>query len=186
MSQEYYFTVPGREFADDEILIFSHRHLMVFLGPLIITILLTIFPLVFGIILGSYSAESPLSADVKIMIIVFMSVYYLILSSYLFIEWITYYYDILIVTENTIVDIRQNNVFNREISHLHLRQIEDISSEVKGFFPTLFNYGDIIIQTAGAQERSIIQSIPNPQKVAAMILQLHKNVLAQNKDLEGD
>lgn len=177
MTQEYYFAVPGREDENEPILIFLHRHVISFLIPAGIFIVLTLLPLFFKIIIAQDTFAISISLDARLLITVFVSMYYLMLVGYLFGEWISYYYDILIVTKSTVIDIKQNNLFNREITHLHLRQVEDISSEVKGFFPTFFNYGDIIVQSAGAQEHTVIQALPNPQKVAAMILQLHKDFI---------
>lgn len=177
MTQEYYFAVPGREDENEPILIFLHRHIISFLIPAGIFIVLTLLPLFFKMVISQDSFALSISLDARLLITIFVSMYYLMLVGYLFGEWISYYYDILIVTKSTVIDIKQNNLFNREITHLHLRQVEDISSEVKGFLPTIFNYGDIIVQSAGAQEHTVIQAIPKPQKVAAMILQLHKDFI---------
>lgn len=120
------------------------------------------------------------------IVVVGMSAYFLTITMYIFIEWITYYSNILIVTEKTLIDVNQKTLFIRQISHLHLRQIEDISSEIKGFLPTIFNYGSVIIQTAGAKEYNLIVNLPNPQKIASQILELHKNIMDVGTDEEVD
>jgi len=177
MTQEYYFAVPGREDENEPVLIFLHRHIISLFIPMGIFILLTLLPVLFKIVIAQDTFASSISLNARLLITIFVSMYYLMLVGYLFGEWISYYYDILIVTKSTVIDIKQNNLFNREITHLHLRQVEDISSEIKGFLPTVFNYGNIIVQSAGAQEHTVIQAIPNPQKVAAIILQLHKDFI---------
>lgn len=177
MTQEYYFAIPGREDENEPILIFLHRHVISFIIPVAIFIILALLPAFFKLVISKDPFAIAISLDARLLITVFVSMYYLMLVGYIFGEWISYYYDILIVTKSTVIDIKQNNLFNREITHLHLRQVEDISSEIKGFMPTLFNYGDIIIQSAGAQEHTLIKAIPNPQKVAAMVLQLHKDFI---------
>lgn len=177
MTQEYYFAIPGREDENEPILIFLHRHVISFIIPVVIFIILALLPAFFKLVISKDPFAIAISLDARLLITVFVSMYYLMLVGYIFGEWISYYYDILIVTKSTVIDIKQNNLFNREITHLHLRQVEDISSEIKGFMPTLFNYGDIIIQSAGAQEHTLIKAIPNPQKVAAMVLQLHKDFI---------
>jgi len=111
------------------------------------------------------------------MVIILFAIYYLILACYIFIEWMVYYYGILIVTTKTLIDIDQKTIFSRNISHVHLMQIEDIQSEIKGLLPTIFAYGNVLIQTAGSEEHTIIKDIPNPQQVSALILKLHQEVL---------
>jgi hypothetical protein len=43
---------------------------------------------------------------------------------------------------------------------------------VNGFFPSLLNYGSLLIQTAGAVEKFQIDDIPNPEDLRQQILDL--------------
>lgn len=175
MGQEYYFEVPGKE-GDEPIVIFARRHIISFLGTVFYFILAFVLPLILWS-LNSSIVKTEFSQNDLALITLTLSSYYLVLVTYFFIEWINYYYDILIVTTKILYDIEQKNFFLRQISHVHLLQIEDISSEIKGFFQTLFAYGNVIIQTAGSEERTVIKYIANPQETAAMILKLHKIIL---------
>lgn len=171
MRKQYYFSVPGKE-GKEAIVLFSRRHIMSIFS-LIVTITLLLF---LPIIIWNYYLtylSSILFVDISVQVIL-LSAYYLILSTYCFAEWINYYYDVLIVTSKTMIDIKQINLFNRHISHIHLMQIRDIQSDIKGFIPTIFSYGNVIIETAGSEEPTIIEKIPYPQRVAATIHKLHK------------
>lgn len=179
MNQEYNFTIPGKEDINEPIIIFNHRHIVSFLGPILIAFFIAILPLILW--LGLFQSVTFTGINID-LIIIFTAIYYLVLAMITFFEWLTYYYDILIVTTTTLIEIDQKNIFYRQISHVDLRQVEDISSEIKGILPTIFSYGNVIIQTAGPQELTIIRYIPNPQQVAATILKLHKDVLGQEKD----
>lgn len=60
-------------------------------------------------------------------------------------------------------------------------------SQIKGILPTLFAYGNIIVQTAGAQENRLIEDIQNPQKVSSKIIKLQENARAgQKQTIEND
>lgn len=182
MNRNYISTVLGNEHSDEPVLIFTHRHWASFLSQIVTAVVLTMLPLLFLVIY--YNSETLTTLSNQMIVIIGMSAYFLIITMYIFVEWITYYSNILIVTERTLIDVNQKTLFIRQISHLHLRQIEDISSEIKGFLPTIFNYGSVIIQTAGAQEYNMIVDIPNPQEIASQILELHKNILDEGTDEE--
>lgn len=184
MNRNYISAVLGNEHSDEPVLIFTHRHWASFLSQIVTATVLTLLPLLFLVIY--YDSATLTTVSIQMIVVVGMSVYFLIITMYIFIEWITYYSNILIVTKKTLIDVNQKTLFIRQISHLHLRQIEDISSEIKGFLPTIFNYGSVIIQTAGAKEYSMIVNLPNPQKIASQILELHKNIMDVGTDEEMD
>ena len=68
--------------------------------------------------------------------------------------------------------MEQVGVFARRTSEVDLYKIQDITSEVKGVFASLFDYGDLLVQTAGAVERFMVTGIPHPDKLRQEILDL--------------
>jgi hypothetical protein len=87
--------------------------------------------------------------------------------------FVDYYLDIYIVTNLRIIDVRQDGFFRRQISELHLHQIQDVNASVNNFWGTFFHFGDVEIQTAGERENFIFRSIPHPYRVAQEIANLH-------------
>ncbi|TSC93031.1 MAG: Uncharacterized protein CEN91_310 [Candidatus Berkelbacteria bacterium Licking1014_85] len=103
------------------------------------------------------------------------SVYYMIYILIFLTEFISYYYDILLITNKSLLNINQSGFFSREIMQFHLSEIEDVNCEITGIFQTTFNYGNLIIQTAGTKEQTVITNIPNPESIASKILSIKKN-----------
>jgi hypothetical protein len=106
--------------------------------------------------------------------LLFTQIYTLFLSLSLFLIFVFYYLNIQIVTNLRIVDIDQVGLFSHVISELHIDKIEDVTSEVKGVFGTIFNYGDVYVQTAAAVDRFEFTSVPNPAAIEKMILDLYE------------
>jgi len=98
----------------------------------------------------------------------------LVIWLYGFMIWIDYYFDIWIITTERIINIEQKGMFARKASELRLQRIQDITTEVTGFMPTVFNYGDIRIQTAGTTEEFIFRTISDPYNVKNIIMDLQK------------
>ncbi|HPN54732.1 MAG TPA: PH domain-containing protein [Candidatus Moranbacteria bacterium] len=93
---------------------------------------------------------------------------------YSFMIWIDYYFDIWIITSERIINIEQKGLFSRKASELRFRKIQDVTTEVVGFLPTIFNYGDVKIQTAGEQNEFIFRTIPDPYIIKNVIMDLQK------------
>lgn len=183
IAKEYYFSTPDHQQGDDEIQIFSRPYIVAYIPEIIFIIILFLSPALLFLILQIVTKDNPSSfahnhAYLNLFILG-ASGFYLSVGFFALAEWINYYYDVLIVTRNLLIDIKQRTIFFREISQLHLKNIEDVRSQIKGFLPTLFAYGNIIVQTAGAQENRLIEDIQNPQKVSSKIIKLQETARVQ-------
>ena len=94
--------------------------------------------------------------------------------------WTNYYLDIFIVTNKRIIDIEQLTLFNRYLAQLSLDKIQDVRVAVGGFLPSLLNFGDLHIQTAGESREFFIKDLPAPYQVQELILKLKADIIAGN------
>lgn len=109
-----------------------------------------------------------------------LSVYFLLIWAVFFKALADYYLDTWIVTDHRVLEIHQIGLFKRDISELRLNKIQDISVKIEGMMPTFFNYGDIIIQTAGVVQEFKFEEIADPQKVKDEILKLHDQFIKEH------
>ena len=91
---------------------------------------------------------------------------------FFYIQFIDYYLDLWIVTNDRIVDTEQKGLFARTVTELELFQIQDVTTHVKGIFGTIFKYGDLVIATASNTSTIIFHDIPNPDFVRQEIVRL--------------
>ena len=101
------------------------------------------------------------------VIVFFLSV----LIFFLFVATYVYRQSRLLVTDRSLVQILQKSLFIRKISRLSMSNVEDVSAEERGILSTIFNYGTIVVQTAGTMENFIFPLCPNPSKYADMIIE---------------
>ncbi len=87
-------------------------------------------------------------------------------------EFFDYYLDVWIVTNERIVDIQLKGLFARTISETRLYRVQDVTAEMKGIFATLFDYGTVHVQTAGATGRFTFEQMPDPDAVVRGISKL--------------
>jgi hypothetical protein len=142
--------------------------------PFIGILFLMILPLVFLTIIYFRYPEVFENQSLDALIVLVGSAYLLFIVGIFLYGFIDYYLDVYIITNERIVDIKQTGFFRREINELHLREVQDVSARVKGFFPTIFHFGDIFIQTAGERENFIFVSIPHPYTISKKIIDLHQ------------
>ncbi|MEX0877259.1 MAG: PH domain-containing protein [Candidatus Spechtbacterales bacterium] len=111
-------------------------------------------------------------------LILFMaSVWLLMVWMIFFVVWTNYYLDVLVVTNYRLIDIEQKGLFARDMAEVHLSRIQDVKVEVVGLLASLMDFGDIHVQTAGAEREVVITRIEHPHKVRDMISQYHMEVL---------
>ena len=80
----------------------------------------------------------------------------------------------IVVTNEHIVDIDQRGIFNKKVSTLSLVKIQDVTAKVRGPWQTLFQYGTVIIQTAGEKENFSMDYISYPYQTEQYILEVHR------------
>ncbi|MEY3470935.1 MAG: hypothetical protein RLZZ223_285 [Candidatus Parcubacteria bacterium] len=88
-----------------------------------------------------------------------------------FLTWTHYYLDAYIVTNQRVLTIDQIDFFHRKVSEADIGNVQDIEVVAKGFFANIFHFGDVRIQTAGADQRTLFfDDIPYPYKAKDIIL----------------
>lgn len=91
---------------------------------------------------------------------------------FFYIQFIDYYLDLWIVTNDRIIDTEQKGLFARTVTELELFQIQDVTTHVKGLFGTIFKYGDVVIATASNTSSIIFHDIPNPEFIRKELVRL--------------
>jgi len=95
-----------------------------------------------------------------------------------------YRYDnnIWVVTNQRIIDSAKNHWFHLQMSTADLVDIEDMSVVRSGFLGTVFDFGDIDCQTAGAVRKFSLLGIPRPREVQALVDRLRDESRAVTKE----
>lgn len=171
--------IPGHE--NDNIIISTRKHVMSMFKTIVLILCMFFMPVI--IVVGiKFQNPQIFSGIFANFMVVVGSIYYLTAATFAFTQWISYYYDIFIVTDNEIIDIKQEGIFDRRVTEVSLLRVQDVAARVRGLMPTVFNYGDVVAESAGENTRTyIIDSIPDPVNVANKILELHNEHIAQEE-----
>lgn len=153
----------------ENIMLLLRRHYLFLLAILFMFFFLGILPIIGYILITRFTA---ISEVVRQIIYFAISVYYLFWLYGLFYSLADYFLDVWIVTDHRIVDMKQNGLFRQDIAETRLSNVQDVSVSINGVLATLFTFGNVVIQTAGAKQIFEFQQIPNPVRVKDTILRL--------------
>lgn len=156
---------------DEHILLFLRRHIITNLPWILTSLILMLFPLLFLIInmLLPFANLFPgFSLSTNYWVLITLS-YYLAVLAFIFAKFIDWFYNISIVTDKRIVDIDYSNLISHDIAMTKVDLVEDVRYTQMGFVQSLFNYGDVFVQTAGKHENFDFLKTPKPVRTTTII-----------------
>ncbi len=149
-----------------------HRHGITLVKRILAYLVLASVPFLAYWFLGAYFPDMLTGTIGYPALVLAASAYELGMWLFLFTMFLDYELDVWVVTNDRLVSIEQNGLFARTVAELDLWRVQDVTSDVRGFFPTFFNYGDVYVQTAGAVERFVLEQVHQPREVQKIILDM--------------
>jgi len=148
------------------------RHPITFLSKFFLFLILLSIPIIVYFLFITLFADLLASEIIFALAVLLASVYYLSIILFFYTQFVVFYLDIWIVTNDRIIDVYQHGLFSRTISEFDLYRIQDVTVEIKGLFASLFNYGIVNIKTASGNANITFYNIPNPNEVRETLVQL--------------
>lgn len=147
--------------------IFVHFSIILIFSFLLIVSLL-VFPMLFPDMLDPNNTGFFLFVE---------NTFFILLWIFGFLLWIDYYFDVWIITNERIVNIEQKGLFVRHISELNFSRVQDVTATVEGIIPTILNFGDVLVQTAGEEKRFTFRQIADPYQIKDVVMKLSQSSL---------
>lgn len=156
----------------EKVIYILRRHAITFFPYLAIFIAILLIPVaVFWFFTSAFTGAMQ-NPNTLTLLVLAASAYYLSTFLFFYSFFVEFYLDSWIITNDRLVDVHQISLFARTVAEVDLYQIQDVTSEVHGFFPTIFNYGNIYLQTAGPIPKFIIHNVHRPDKLREAIIEL--------------
>lgn len=102
--------------------------------------------------------------------------WYLLTFSYMLVNFLLWYFTVSIVTNERIIDIDFISILNKKFAATRISKVEDVTLETGGFVRTIFDYGDVIVQTAGTEVQFGFYAVPHPEEVVRIINTLMEEI----------
>lgn len=157
--------------ADEFILLFLRRHFITNVPWLFTVALLIIIPLLVVYLAELSTTASPFPFVPSQYFLILVLFYYLIVFGYALTSFMTWFYNISIITNQRIVDIDFSDIIYHNVAVTKVDLVEDVDYTQSGAIRSLFNYGDVLVQTASKIANFEFLAVPKPADVVAVIQQ---------------
>lgn len=147
---------------DEQIVLVLRQHFVTQVKWVITSIAMMLLPLVFSFapifdfLPGNYQFASLL-------------LWYLLVMGFTIESYLKWFYRVYIVTDERIIDVDFISMVYKNVSTTKIDNIEDITSYGVGFMSSIFDFGTVMIQTAGAVPELVFERVPQPSKVTALL-----------------
>jgi len=98
--------------------------------------------------------------------------WYLVLLMYIFERFLSWFFNMTIITDERIVDVDFINLTTKKVSDADLDKIQDVSFNNAGAFGAIFDYGNVLVQTAAEVVEFVFENVPHPAEVAKILQRL--------------
>jgi membrane protein YdbS with pleckstrin-like domain len=148
---------------DEDIIVCEHRHNAVLLRNLLIPSIVLLVTLIVSIYWSrAADTTAPLVGGGGVSAVLLVFIVYLVMD----------HRDERYIVTNKRVVRREHTPLGRESRvDAPLRTIQDIQESQVGLLAQLYNYGDLIIETAGERAHVAFRELPNPERVREIIFE---------------
>lgn len=103
-----------------------------------------------------------------------VALWYMFIFAYVLEKFLRWYFNIYIVTNKHLIDINFLNLLNRDVTEVLLDDVQSAASNLRGILGSLFNFGDVVIETAAKGQTIKFMAIPQPDFVKERIQKLQE------------
>ncbi|MBI4036548.1 hypothetical protein HY386_01545 [Candidatus Daviesbacteria bacterium] len=105
----------------------------------------------------------------------FLIINYLLVLVIVFEGFLGWYFNVNILTNKKLVDIDFHSLLFSGMDITLLASVQEANPKVAGLMGVIFHFGDVMVQTAGARVEIDFPRVPNPNRVADIIMdEAHK------------
>ena len=161
---------------EEKVILLLRKHPLTNFSWIVVGALMIVAP----IALSAFPLLSFLPKEFQLIVILG---WYLITTALLLENFLTWFFNVNLITDERIIDIDFFNLIYKQVSDTNIDKIQDVTYTMGGVARTLFNYGDVFVQTAAEVPNFDFLAVPNPDKVAKILQDLR--IEEEIEKLEG-
>ncbi len=156
--------------ADEYIELLLRQHKITNVPWIIVAILGIILPFLLPFVDALFFGFLPQIP--KEILMAALILWYLLVMAYILEHFLYWYFNVYIVTNLHLVDVTMSSLLSKTTTEVFLKDVESAKTKVAGIFGSLFNFGDVIIETAAERQNIQFIAVPRPDLVAERIQDL--------------
>ncbi len=143
---------------DEHVILLVRRHIINNVGWMLLVVLMIFAPSV----LRTFPLLSFLPGRFQLAAILF---WYLLTMAIAIQGFLSWFFSVNIITNKRVIDIDFINLIYRKITDAEIDHIEDATVQMGSVIRTIFDYGDVIIQTAAEIPEIDFWAVPHPDRI---------------------
>jgi len=165
-----------RKEKDEEIIMITRKHWVAYFTHILLAFFIPMLPIALLII----SSNSELYGKSTIYLGLFIASIVIAINIIVtaIVQW---YYNISIITDKRILCLKVNSIFQHSYTEILWRKIQDVSHDSIGVLSSIFDIGNVYLDTAGEGIDLTVKFVPQPRDVQEVINNLVD--LAHNGEL---
>jgi len=167
------FEIQGE---NEQIVLFLRRHWVTNIHWIIGTVILILAP----IVLGYLPILNFLPLRYQLMGLI---LWYLFVTAFVFEQFLSWFFNVYIVTNERIIDYDFFNLLYKDIKQADLEKVQDVSAKVGGLARVFFDFGDVLVETAGALPNLEFEAVPDPEGVANLIHDIRSRLVNHGENV---
>lgn len=148
------------------------RHPLTFLPIFLFFLVLLVVPPVVYILINSVFPGAFQSDITFVLLVLLASSYYLGMLLLFYAQFLMFYLDMWVITNDRMVNVDQLGLFARSISEVELFRLQDVHAEVRGFFRTILKYGKVSAKTASGTDAFVLHDVKRPNRIREDLVRL--------------
>lgn len=160
--------------VEENVILLLRRHWVTNL-PWIFTAVILLFA---PIILAPFPLLNFLPLNYQFMAVI---IFYLLVIAFIYEQFLSWYFNIYLITDQRVIDYDFFSLLYKRVTDADLEKIQDVSVKMGGVAQVLFNYGDVVVETAGEIPDINFDKVPNPTRIQTIIHELRDQVNAKQR-----
>ena len=159
--------VIAEQHSDEHILLFIRRDFSTNTKWIAFGLLAAIIPFFLPVIFSPLKIIIDYFSPTTLVLLGFF--YYLVIAGYIFGNFLTWFYDVGIVTEERAIDIDFYNISYVSVATARSQDLKDVRYFQRGIFESLFDYGDVTLVVEASGETLTFERTPRPAEVVSIL-----------------
>jgi hypothetical protein len=150
---------------EERVVLLVRRHFLTNIGWILLVVAMIFAPY----ILNYFPLLSFFPSHFQVLAILF---WYLLTSAIAIQGFLSWFFSVNIITNLRVIDVDFENLIYRKVTDAKLEHIEDVSVQMGSVVRTIFDFGDVLIQTAAEIPEVEFWAVPHPDKVDKILSDL--------------
>jgi membrane protein YdbS with pleckstrin-like domain len=154
---------------DETIILLLRAHVVTNVKWIAATLALILLPIILFPLLGSAHVLGSVGPGINLVVTL---IWYIGTFTYAFVNFLSWYFNVCMVTNERVIDIDWYSVIYHKTDSTRISKIQEVGSDRVGVFASIFDYGNVHIQTSAEEQNFDFSNVPHADLVSKKIQEL--------------